>query len=383
MSDDAFETEGYGSIIKHVNLTAQSAGGGSTVWDPIGLYPGAGYSTNWADAVAAVQALQPPTQIVIIGRPGEDTITIPGGTWELNQTTLIGATGYPDTGTDYRAYQELLFVVTEGDNQNPCWLKGCVGLKNMFFRATDYENSAVYGTGGDITAIDGSTVTFTTHSGAYTFSSKDVGKWIRVGWISPYQNFGSDVATVENRGTFKITAVVDDNTIQYTNDNGGAAGTDANNSDIGWSLCTSVFIVDNDAPSGQEFTLDNVDFRFGGDYNWGSLFLESNQSLMLRLKNAASVRWYSLLVDGWMALQSDGGGSWVGSLAFVGNGDVDVYPMSGTQVRTWQEAINTWTLHMPYTVYMPSDTNNWTLGTPENVHEALNQLAQRVKALEP
>ena len=442
------------------------------IWRP-NNDPGSGYLTNWADVVAAVNLVSGPTTIQIeVDNPESDMITIPGGTWVLNETTIVGMVTDALSDTSYRGRQIQLYLVTAGDPSNPTWIKGCVGLKNISWRATNWNSHPVNGSAGTVLSKSGDTVTFT-HTDSYAFGAKDIGKPIRIGTISPYSTFGSDVGTAGNRGTFTISNVLNANTIQYSNSSaevatprtlrvtvdlpaagdpvsltvdvtlysytvlngddaaaaaqgfvdavnaGGGdatftasrdgsdvvltakvAGTAANgvavgppatgfinpvdtsgvdgdvhNGIIGWSLCTSVFITEDSAGTDCSFVLDNVDFRFGGDYNWGSFYVSSNGALFLRLTNSASIRWFSLIVDGYLIVQSDGGGSWVGSLAFCGQGSVDVFPMPGTQVRTWQSAISSWTLHEPYTVYLPANTGYWS-GTPASVHEALDNLAQ-------
>ncbi len=368
------------------------------VWAPTDVVPVTGsYVKTWAEAVTQVQGMAAPTTIQIYGDPDEDTIVIPGGTWVLNETTLVGnaSNANSENFTAFRGYQYLLTVVTAGDPANPCWIQGCVGLKDMFFRQTNFaEGYNISGTLGTFTAYNSSThiVTFTKGSGeGYPFLAQDVGKPIRIGEVDPWQS-ANPASVSANNGTFRILSVIDPNTITFINPNGDI--TDTNNGAIGWSKCTSVFIVmdsDNDLPetdAAYSFTLDNTDFRYGGDYSWGSFFIgndtgtEDSGSLFVRMMNGASVRWFSLSVDGYLAIESDGSGAWVGSLAFAGAGTVDVFAMAGTQVRTYQNAINSWTLHQPYTVYLPADGSKWS-GNPASLHEAIDTLAARVYALEP
>lgn len=357
------------------NLAASTST--TVVWRPT-AEPGAGYVTTWADAVTEINLLSGPTFIQIYADPNSDTVTIPGGTWVLNNTTIVGKAVGANTDTDYRGWQELLYVVTEGNPANPTLIKGCVGLKDMFFRATDFQWAAQNNGGtGTITAFDGTNTTFAKSDGPI-FTSLDIGKPIRIGQIAPYGSWGSDVGSSGNRGTFYITAIIDDNTVQYINPNGDIA--DTSNGSISWSKCTSVFITNDSEGDGSpanyatEFTLDNVDFRYGGDYNWGSFYIGYNAATFFHLKNGASIRWFSTIVDGSLIVQTDGAPSWIGSLAFAGNGHADVFPMAGTQVRTWQVAIASWTLHQPYTVYLANNSNSWD-STPTTMMAALDFLA--------
>lgn len=350
----------------------------TVVWRPT-AEPGSGYVTTWEDAVTAVNLLSGPTYIQIYANPDSDTVIIPGGTWTLNNTTIVGKAIGADTDTDYRGWQELLYVVTAGDQSNPTCIKGCVGLKDMFFRATDFQWELQSNGGtGSITAFDSTNVTFTKSDGA-PFTSLDIGKPLRIGQIAPYGSWGSDVNVAGNRGTFYITAVIDSNTVQYINVSADIS--DVNNGSISWSKCTSIFITDASQGDGSpinyttEFTLDNVDFRYGGDYNWGSFYIGYEASTFFHLKNGASIRWFSTIVDGRLVIQTDGAPSWVGSLAFAGNGHVDVFPMAGTQVRTWQVAISSWTLHQSYTMYLPTNTDHWD-SSPTTIMNGLDYLAE-------
>lgn len=348
--------------------------GNVVIWAPQST-PSEGYVTEWADAVLQVQKMVGPTTIKIVVPDNPDDVVIPDGTWQLNETTLVGVAWDASTDTSYRGYQNLIYVY--GQN-NETWLKGCVGLKDMYFRSSDYAGSR-YGNGGAYLSAVGSTVTFLAGGGA-TFTSADVGKPIRIGSVGPYWNPGSDTSQSANRGTFFITAVLNPTTIQF--ENADAVIPDGNNGDLGWSLCTSMFLSLDDGTDKKPFILDNVDFHYGGDYEWGAFYVGSGEGQFFVLKNGASVRWYAIVTDGYIVLQSDGSPAWIGSLAFAGTGYADVFPMAGTQVRTGQNAIDGWTLHQPTTVYLPDNTANWN-GPPETIHEALDELAQRVRALEP
>lgn len=363
----------------HLTLEAvrdlKGTAGNVVLWCPQSE-AGEGYVTEWSEAVAQVQKMVGPTTIKIVTPSSPNDVVIPDGTWQLNDTTLVGVAWDASTDSSYRGWQELIYVY--GAN-NRTWLKGCVGLKDMYFRSSDYANS-LYGDSGTVSTKVGNTMTFVAGGGS-TFSADDVGKPIRIGSVGPYWNPGSDTDYSENRGTFIITAVLGPTTIQFENASGITG--DANNGNIGWSLCTSMFICLNDNVDKKPFILDNVDFHYGGDYEWGAFYVAEYENQFFVLKNGASVRWYAIVTDGYIVLQSDGSPAWVGTDAFAGMGYADVFPMAGTQVRTSQGSIDGWSLHQPTTVYLPNNTGNWTPWTPETIHEALDQLAERVKALEP
>ncbi len=340
----------------------------TVIWAP-SASPGEGYYVEWADVVAAVQRANAPTTIQIEADINDDVV-IPGGTWALNDTTIVGKVAGADTDTDFRGYQDLLYVTCSEDETNPTWLQGVVGLKDMFFRAFD---NPIDMSGSDLTivSVDGSTVTAQKGIGVGApFKAQDVGKPIRVGDVEPY---GGDAAAVgDNNGTFIIASVIDEDTITFEN-SGSPDATDANNGSISWDKAASPFIVlDNEAGT---FTLTNVDFRYGGNEDWGSIFVGSDANLFIREHDTASIRWFSCIVDGYLVIQSDGSACWVGSLAFSGAGFVDVFPMGGTEVHTFQEAIFDWALHQPTTVYLPGNTGDWNGSPPTTMHEALDRLA--------
>ena len=351
--------------------------GNVVLWAPE-AEPGEGYVVEWSDAVEQVNKMVGPTTIKIISSNPNTDVFIPEGTWQLNETTLVGiawdASGDPNTDPDFRGWQNLIDVFGTG---NRTLLKGCVGLKDMAFRASDYDGS-LNGDSGTFTAkADNTTMTFTA-GGGDTFTADDVGKPIRIGHVAPYTTYGSDTDETDNRGIFIITAVLGPTTIQFENVDGIVD--DANNGDIGWSLCTSMFLSLNDGTKKKPFVLDNVDFRYNGDYDWGSFFVEANEDQFFVLKNGASVRWYAISVQGYIVVQSDGSPAWIGVDAFMGNGEVEMFPMAGTQVRP-QYSIGTWTLHQPTTVYIPDNSSDWD-GDVETIHDALDQLAARVRSLE-
>ena len=356
----------------------------TAIWAPFLDPLPPGMFANWADAVAAVNASQAPTTTLqIIGNPNTDTILIPGGTWVLNNTTIVGTVCGVDTDTDYRGWQELLLVTTAADPSNPTLIRGCAGLKNMWFRQQNFSDMSVGATNLSVTAYDsGNNLwTMTIPGGGYAFATRDIGKPVRVGNVTPYQS-GNPADTSANNGTFKIVEVLSPTSFvcfPYDEHTGGVGG-DANNGFIGWSLCTSVFIFDQGASTNPDFTLDNVDFRYGGDTNWGSLFITTNAGLFIHERNHSSIRWFSCILDGYLVVETDGSGCWVGSLAFCGTGYVDVFALSGTEVHTFQPAIAEWNLYQGYTVYLPGDTGNWNGSPPATVMEALDRVAAALVA---
>ena len=53
--------------------------------------------------VAAVKLLTGPTTIQIVADPWNDTVVIPGGTWELSDTTIVGTTTYAHGGYNWQS----------------------------------------------------------------------------------------------------------------------------------------------------------------------------------------------------------------------------------------------------------------------------------------
>lgn len=322
-----------------------------------------GAFVDFGDVVAALVAMTSPTTILqILADPG-DTITLPGGTWQLNNTIIAGNTSDADSDSNYRGYQHLLEVTTEGDDENRCKILGCIGLKDMFFRPAESETTT------ELTA---------------DFSMPDVGNSVDI-----YVNniLGIEVGKlvfIDSAGFLRVSSI-DAGGLFFTATNTGMAG-NANFEDVISNQSVypdnSVFYTNASGETeGTNFTLDNVDFRHAyGNYIFGSLHVDTDAGLFLHMKNGASTRWFGLRVDGYLAIQTDGTGCWVGSLAFFGDGYVDMFPMGGCQVRTWQSEIAEWTLHQPYTVYVPSNTSDWN-GDPESIPEAIDRLAAAVKSL--
>ena len=265
---------------------------------------------------------------------------------------------------------------------NPVWLKNLAGMKDLYFRASDDDMPVAHGLTGSVADTDGNWTLFT-KTGGYAFSERDIGKPIRIGAVEPYQDAGP-CDNGNNNGTYVIYEVVDKDTIVYWNDN--SPSVDANNGSIEWGLCTSTVIFNSANPYypypqslQSDFHLDNVDFRYGGDYDWGSLYVlyssdGSYQSgAFIHLLNGASIRWYSCIVDNDIVIQSDGSPCWLGNYALSGNGTANIYAMGGMEVHGSQD-IDTWNLHQSYTVYLPSNGGNWD-GIPMTVAEALDRLA--------
>ncbi len=288
-------------------------------------------------------------------------------------------------------------VADDGNNENitwwidnPTWLQNIAGMKDMFFRQSDYDSPDASKETGSISEVDGDWVLFT-KTGGYQFTSKDIGKPIRIGHVDPYYDGPGNCTDTDNDGTYAIVDVLDGDTIVYFNDNGPSV--DDNNGNIRWSLCVSSVIFANwwygyypyPTSVASDFRLDNVDFRYGGNYDWGSLYVlysgdsEQQSAAFVHLVNGASIRWYSCTVDNYMVVQSDGSPCWLGGSALYGNGYVDVYAMSGMEVHDWQD-INDWQLHQAYTVYLPSSPSDWGEGVPSTVEEALDRLAAVVFA---
>ncbi len=267
---------------------------------------------------------------------------------------------------------------------NPTWLKNIAGMKDMSFRQSNYDSPDASEETGSISEVDGGWALFT-KTGGYQFTSKDIGKPIRIGRVDPYYDDSGNCTDSNNDGTYIIVDVIDGDTIVYFNDNGPSV--DDNNGNIHWSLCVSPVIFTTEEYGyypypmsvASDFRLDNVDFRYGGNYDWGSLYVlysgddDYQSAAFIHLLNGASIRWYSCTVDSYIVIQSDGSPCWLGSYALYGNGYADVYAMPGMEVHTDQD-LDDWQLHQAYSVYIPSNSVDWD-GNPETMSEALDRLA--------
>ncbi len=269
---------------------------------------------------------------------------------------------------------------------NPTWMKNVAGLKDMDFRQSYFDSPQPVGDTGSILETDGSWVLFS-KTGGYHFTSKDVGKPIRIGHCDPYYDGPGNCTDSNNDGAYVIVDVLDGDTFVYSNDNGPSV--DDNNGALHWSLCVSPIIVSNNNEGttpypdslGGNIVLDNVDFHFGGNYDWGSLYVTGagdgsfESEMLVNLKNGASLRWYSCTVDSYLVVQSDGSSCWLGNYALYGNGFSDVIALSGMEVHPDQDL--EWELSQGYTVYLPSNPELWGEGV-HTVAEALDILAAAV-----
>ena len=356
------------------------------IWKPF-ADPGVGYVVEWADAVAAVNLVEGPTEIQIVVPEQYFAVTIPGGTWELNQTTLVGPVSgknEDDNSGFRRGYPDRLDLDTVSFSDapgNPTWLKGCVGFRGINFWGTDWDAHHIHGATGTFTAKVGCVVTFTT--AGYAFSAKDVGKPIRIGdWDGNiYTSYGAANET-PNNGTFKIKAVLDANTIQFDNASGVVA--DGNNGSIGWSLCTAPLIHTEWSGPNTVFTLDDAAIHYDGNCNWGIVWVEECRPLFVQLQNTGEIRWKSLWTDGNVLAVGDGTSTWISNDAFVGLGSATVNAATGMQVGAVQCRIGTYDLYQTYVAYVPAaDWSGWSVGgdVPTNIAQALDILAAKFASL--
>lgn len=121
-----------------------------------------GFFTSWEAVVGAVANSQFPTTVIHIhADPWQNEVVIPAGIWNLKNTTIEGTVTYAQGGRNwiassdsgnqglnqgwqyyrdqFRGQQIKLWVHPEYDNLNPCIIKGCIGLKDMFFRGADID----------------------------------------------------------------------------------------------------------------------------------------------------------------------------------------------------------------------------------------------------
>lgn len=483
------------------NLASTSGFGSDTVtWAPFKSV-GAGHVTTWAEAVAAVQAMAAPiTYIKIEADPWHDQVVIPAGKWVLNNTMIVGVATYAQGGRNwassqdygqqglnegwqyyseqYRGHQIKLWVHPEYDNLNPCKIEGCIGLKDMFFRGEDVNDSisssnATYsnfvqspydlmtGTclitvpddifsdadlftnlqnddnGWYVTVIeiiDSKTVKVDTQGyptwlaeapgGVVTnqsfYTENDdrnnatFNVWGKLGGKESYfsaYNAATGTSTLRrdiNHGGpsssdnyFDLSMIGKKIYVSNTNTNGGefdgeytivhVYGSDSVEIDLNYDMTvddgSSNKTVHWDTVDGTDsFVLDNVDFRSPYS-NYGTLNLWLG-NMYLNVTGGTSVRIASVSSDGFMVLQSDGSPCWLGAFgvySYNGNGYLKIYALPGMNLNTaWiaDAADINFDLYQGNIMYLPDNTGDWG-SVPVNLKEALDQLAARVKALEP
>jgi len=159
--------EGGDASLLSIEIPATSGLKNTVLWAPFADPLPPGHVRTWAEAVAEVNRVSGPTTIQIEADPWQDEVVIPAGVWQLNDTTIVGKVGYAQGGRNwiasrdhgnqglnagwlyynqqFRGHQVKLWVHPENDNLNPCIIKGCVGLKDMFFRGMSINNS-IFGT---------------------------------------------------------------------------------------------------------------------------------------------------------------------------------------------------------------------------------------------
>jgi hypothetical protein len=370
--------DGFGTIMKRGETPdaptgggfGGGGGGGSGLGNMVVLAPNGqanpdplptGWYRTWAEAVTAIQALTAPSTVLkIMLNPDEDSFQIPGGTWQLNNTLISGFAVSADTDTNFRGWQELLNVYTEGNSANRCKIRGCIGLQNIYFRSNEQ--------GTDTATTD-------------NFTMPNNGDTVGIE-VSDTVGFEVDrLLYMNTAGYFRIVSIDGLSTVIR---NEGATGNASGGTNIpsGQNIWPddSVFHVQGWDGFDTEFTLDNADFHYG-NYRFGSFHVE-NGGIFVHMKNAASTRWYAWrFSNGYGIFETDGSTCWIGSQAWFGDGQVEVFPSAGTQVRRNQSVIGGWTLHQPTTVYLPDDNNDWPSGVPETIHEALDLLASNRKYL--
>ncbi len=379
-------------------FTAGGGGGNVVTLKPYDV-PGIGYVTTWAEAVTAVQAMQPGNTIFIDIDPwdpddlGPYTIPAPPidiGQWALNDTMIESRTTYCHGGLDwqstpptpgdhgspwqgsddpYRGMQILAYIQTKGHINsddaigNPCRITGCRGLKNLFFRGEMYIGSQS-GTGN--LTVDGGIVTVTRVAGII-FRPIDASVVPSILTISGSSN-GND-------GTFQITSWdLETGTVTYENGDASAE------SELSYSLdrCNAVFVNNETFGRYGDFILDNADFRQGGS-QFGTFYVGEDGRSYIKLRNAASLRMGSTCVDGHLVVQGDGSPCRVGLFATYGNGWAKFYLTPGMEFQDAQCV--TYDVYQSTIWYTPSDGESWD-GSPDTHHEALDQLAARTTALE-
>ena len=363
----------------------ETIGGNIVIWAPFLDPLPAGAVATWEEAVTALSLHSGPTTLQISADPWNDEVIIPGGTWDLNDTTIVGTTTYAHGGynwqsmpgshwagslgsASHRGAQILLYVRTQGlsDSQsvvsNPCRLNGVRGLKDMFFRGEG--NSFRSGSGGLITnVVEGTTYDWNvtiSNNGDGTFYPADVGRRISM------NGGNSDLV-----GTWKILTYIDANTVIFGTDNSEPQHIQTG---ISWDIdfINSVFHYNETFGKYGEFILDNVDFRQGGS-SYGSFNIGCEGRLFLRLLNAASVRLGSFGCNGKVVVQGDGSPCWIGLFAFSGDGYAKFFVEPGMQFNLDQCLC--YDAYQSTIYYQAATPSNWSNNAPLTIHDALDRIA--------
>lgn len=135
------------------------------------------------------------------------------------------------------------------------------------------------------------------------------------------------------------------------------------------------------------FVLDNVDLRspYG---EFGTINLRCGNTTLFLTGRETSIRSYNTIsCDGFLAVQSDGSPVWLGGYCisdYYDDGYLKIYAQAGMNLNTsWFGGADiSYDLYQGNVVYIPDNSSNWN-NDPYNVKNALDELAQRVRALEP
>ena len=345
-------TTGFGSL-----FTANS---GNVVWAPFADPLPSGAVSTWAEAVAAVQSsTAAETTIYILANPDDFTVIIPAGEWTLNNTTIVGKAVYASYDENFRGTQELLYVHAGGTSSEPTILTGCIGLKDMSFRGNQNDGRSGETTTSFTTPSSGNpvTVTFSNLIGIVEGRTVflDGPGYYRIDSVNPT----SHAVVITNLGLSGNASP----------DTDYSAGVDvyANNATF---RCESQYGYDT------TFTLDNCDLHHGGgEYRFATIYSAPNANLFLNLRNGSVVHWYSIRVDGYCAMQSDGSPCWLRGYSFFGLGTVDSFAMPGMYIDNAAGGeMYQWYPYQSQTMYTPGNSGNWD-GNPRTILEAIDRLA--------
>jgi len=135
------------------------------------------------------------------------------------------------------------------------------------------------------------------------------------------------------------------------------------------------------------FVLDNVDLRspYG---EFGTINLRCGNTTLFLTGRETSVRSYnSITCDGFLTVQNDGSPVWLGGYCiadYYGDGYLKIYAQAGTNTNTswFNDANISYDFYQGNIVYIPDNSGDWN-STPYSVRNALDELAQRVRNLEP
>jgi hypothetical protein len=187
-------------------------------YETMGEMPHGSVST-WREAVAAVNASDAPEKTIYILDiyPGLNDFHIPGGNWDLTNTTLVGVHSGGFGFTDFTTYTYRTNV-------------SCMQRLGPWSPNLHINGDPAYGV---LTGLNGYVVTMKVNGfpfdPIYSDAKNLIGQTIKFQW--------SDYS--ENNGEFPVVEVVDASTIRFRNSD---AIIDPNDTGLWWEISTPVYL---------------------------------------------------------------------------------------------------------------------------------------------